>query len=423
VLQRNGRGHGGEDEGSAGAHGQAIQAMKPEDDAYRVPDTRCRGLSIRVATDGSKTWGLAFRIKRKGVKRHSLGRFEDTDLEAARERANDITSAARKGRDLIAEEEAARNEYDLSFTIERLVAEYVKRRLIGRAKTANAIERRIRRTLAQVMTRKATDIRRRDLRQILDTVSDQGFKGEAEKRRSTIQPMFRWALKQDIIEIDPSAGLSPYSQSIARKRALDHNEIRGLWSWLGTGDMPSHVADILKLQLCLGARAGEICGMTSKELERDDAGHMLWLLPAARSKNGSNRITPILGLPLEIIERRAGDGPLFVSPGGTHSNASMVGHAIIARRERTPVAEFSSHDLRRTVATEMAKLGLPLELIATVLGQKAGEPETRVLRKHYVHDQFVDRKAAALGQWDQKLRSILAGEAGKVVALRAAKRL
>ena len=58
-------------------------------------------------------------------------------------------------------------------------------------------------TLVQVMTRKATDIRRRDLRQILDKVADQGFKGEAEKRRSTIQPMFRWALKQDIIEIEP----------------------------------------------------------------------------------------------------------------------------------------------------------------------------------------------------------------------------
>jgi hypothetical protein len=64
----------------------------------------------------------------------------------------------------------------------------------------------------------------------------------------------------------------------------------------------------------------------------------------------------------------------------------------------------------------MAKLELPLELVATVLGQKTGEPETRVLRKHYIHNQFVDRKTHALSQWDRRLRSILAGEAGKVVA-------
>jgi integrase len=402
----------------------AIKAMKPDTSgvAYRVPDMRAKGLALRVGRDGGKTWDLAYRIKGKGVRRPSLGRYEDVGLEAARKRANELTSAARQGRDLIAEEEAARNEYDLSFTVERLVAEYVKRRLNGRAKTASAIERRIRRTLAQVMTRKATDIRRRDLRQILDAVSDQGFKGEAEKRRSTIQPMFRWALKQDIIEIDPSAGLSPYGQSVARKRVLDPEEIRALWSWLGSGDMPSHVADILKLQLCLGARAGEVCGIMAEELEHDNAGHMLWILPAARSKNGSNRITPIMGLALEIIVRRANDGPLFVSPSGTLSDASLVGHAIIARRERTPVAEFSSHDLRRTVATEMAKLGLPLDLVATVLGQKAGEPETRVLRKHYIHDPFIDRKTTALSQWDRRLRSILAGEADesrRVVAFRA----
>jgi integrase len=103
--------------------------------------------------------------------------------------------------------------------------------------------------------------------------------------------MFRWALRQDIIEIDPSAGLSPYNQPVARERVLDHNEIRLLWSWLGTDDMPSNIADILKLQLCLGARVGEVCGLTAEELERDDAGHMLWVLPATRSKNGFSRIT------------------------------------------------------------------------------------------------------------------------------------
>jgi integrase len=397
---------------------KSIEAMKPDPiGAYRVPDTRAKGLALRVATDGGKTWGVAYRIKGKGVRRPSLGRFQDVGLEAARERANDLTSAARQGRDLLSDEKAAKNEYDLSFTVERLIAEYAKRRLKG-LKTADAIERRLKRALAKVMTSKATDIRRRDLRQILDAVADDGWKGEAEKRRSTIQPMFRWALKQDIIETDPSAGLSPYSQSIARERVLDHDEIGKLWAWLETGDMPSHVADILRLQLCLGARVGEICGITSAELQRDgDA--LLWILPPLRSKNGFVRVTPIVGLAKEIINRRAGDGPLFASLDDVRSSTSLVGHAIIARRKRTPIATFSSHDLRRTVATEMARLELPLELVATVLGQSTGEAETRVLRKHSIHDQFVERKTAALAKWDRRLRQIVSGEAGKVVQLRA----
>jgi integrase len=273
------------------------------------------------------------------------------------------------------------------------------------------------------MKRKATDIRRRDLRQTFDAVADKGHKAAAEKQRSMVQAMFRWALRQDIIEVDPSAGLSVYGQPVARERVLDQNEIRELWSWLETGDMPAHVADTLKLQLCLGARVGEVCGMMAEELKHDGSDRLLWNLPAARSKNGSGRVTPILGLALEIIERRlktTNDGRLFVSETGTPQTGGLVGMAIIARRARAPIAHFSSHDLRRTTATGMAKLGLPLDLIAIVLGHEAGgASETRTLRKHYVHDQFVDRKTSALAAWDRRLRAILTGEEGKVIPLRA----
>ena len=68
----------------------------------------------------------------------------------------------------------------------------------------------------------------------------------------------------------------------------------------------------------------------------------------------------------------------------------------------------------------MTKLGLPLELVAMVVGHTTGGTTgTQTLVRHYVHDDFIDRKATALSPWDQRLRSILAGEAGKVVAFRA----
>jgi integrase len=397
---------------------KGIEAMKPDAVAYRVPDTRCKGLALRVGPDGG------YRIKGEGIRRPSLGRYEDVGLETARNRSNELTSAARQGIDLIANEAAKRDEHNQSFTIERLIAEYARRRLKGRLKSASVIERRIRRALASMMKRKAIDIRRRDLRQLFDAVADQGHEAEAEKQRSTIQAMFRWALRQDIIEVDPSAGLGVYGRPVARDRVLDADEIKALWQWLETNDMPPHIADILKLQLCLGARVGEVCGMMAEELQQDGS-RLLWSLPAARSKNGSGRTTPIIGLALEIIEPRlktASDGRLFVSTSGTTPRANIVGQAIVQRRGRAPVAHFSSHDLRRSVATQMAKLGLPLELVATVLGHEAGAhtgAETRTLRKHYVHDDFVDRKAQALAAWDRRLRSILTGEAGKVVAFRA----
>jgi hypothetical protein len=135
----------------------AIRAMKPDDDAYRVPDLRCKGLALRVATSG-KTWDLSFRIKGAGGKHLSLGRYEDVGLEAARRQANELTSAGRQGHDLIAQKKAARDEYNQSFTIERLIGEYMRRRVTGRLRTADELARRLKRALAPMMERKAADI-------------------------------------------------------------------------------------------------------------------------------------------------------------------------------------------------------------------------------------------------------------------------
>ena len=85
---------------------RSIEALRPAETAYRVSDQRCIGLAVRVAPSGIKTWDLAYRIRSSGkTRRLSLGRVCDVSLEKARDRANKLTSAARTGRDLIAEEE------------------------------------------------------------------------------------------------------------------------------------------------------------------------------------------------------------------------------------------------------------------------------------------------------------------------------
>jgi integrase len=400
---------------------KAIEAMKPENEAYRVPDMRCKGLALRVATDGGKTWELAYRIKGAGGRHPSLGRFEDVSLETAHRRANDLTLAGRQGRDLIAEEKAARNEYDQSFTIERLIGEYLKRRVTGRLRTAGEIELRLKRALASLMTRKAVDIRRRDLRQLLDAVADKGFDREAGQRRQVIGTMFKWAVAQDIIDSNPADGLGSYGLGTPRDRVLSEDEIRCLWHWLAVSrNISTALAAILKLQLCLGARCDEVSGMMASEFVTDNKGRLLWTLPAKRSKNKRSRVTPILGLALEIISARSSEEILFPSESGKPHTSASVGHRLRRRQAQLPISGFTTHDLRRTTATMLtAGLGLPLDLVASVLGHEAGGAQTRTLTRHYVRDDFVDAKAQALAKWDRRLRSILAGEVGKVVSLRA----
>src|SRR6516165_10403923 len=112
---------------------RSIEALRPAETPYRVSDQRCIGLAVRVAPSGIKTWDLAYRIRGSGkVRRVSLGRVADVSLEKARARANELTSAARAGRDLIAEEEESRAAAASRLTIEKLIELYVRRRVAGR---------------------------------------------------------------------------------------------------------------------------------------------------------------------------------------------------------------------------------------------------------------------------------------------------
>jgi integrase len=392
---------------------RAIEALKPEGAPYRVPDERCRGLAVRVAPSGLRTWDLTYRIKGTGrIKRLSLGRVGDLGLEHARDRANQLTSAARQGRDLVVEEDEIRETKAREITVRKLVDLYLGRRVKGRLRTAKEIESRLRRTLAPLIARKASEIRRRDLRELFDAAADQGFLREAGQRRQAVSAMFRWGLSQDLVESDPSAGLNGDSYSLGqpRDRILADEEVEKLWLWIGSGALPSSTGDVLKLQLCLGARCGEVSGIRDEEIDSDK---WLWLLPAERSKNKRPRTTPIIGMARVIIEGRlagSANGPLFPSETGEALYSGIIGQHIRVRWDRLPLDRFSTHDLRRTVATRMAEMGVALDLVAAVIGHESGAKDIRTLSRHYLRTDLIERKQNALVAWDERLRRIIAGE-------------
>jgi integrase len=398
---------------------RSIETLRPAESPYRVSDRRCIGLAVRVAPSGLKTWDLAYRIRGSGkARRVSLGRVGDVSLERARERANELTSAARGGRDLIAEEEESRAAAASRLTVEKLIELYVRRRVTGRLRTAKEIERRLGRTLSPILHRDANDIRRRDIRELLDAAADEGIEREAEKRRQTVGAMFRWALSQDIVETDATAGLKAYDPGTPRDRVLSVEEIETLWKWLDSSALPSDPVDTMRLELLTGARCGEISGLCAEEIDRDE---WTWTLPAGRSKNKRPRVTPLIGVARQIIEARLSSvhaGPLFTAETGTVLNAAHIGHHLWARRDKLPIDKFTTHDLRRTVATMLAEMGVALDLVAAVIGHEAGGKETRTLVRHYVRTDLIERKVHVLRAWDERLQDIVAGrEAAKVVPL------
>ena len=385
---------------------RALVALQPESAPYRVPDSRCGGLAVRVAVDGSLTFDLAFRVKGGTSRRLSLGRFPDVSLDEARDRANELTRAGRAGRDLIREEEATRDAEAKRLTIAALIDEYLAKVVIGKLRTAKEMESRLRRTLAPKLSLPIDSIRRRDLRELFDEVAEAGFMREAEKRRQTIRAMFRWALSRDLLLADPTAGLAGYDPGTPRDRVLSDEEIKNLWRWLDEGKFPPDHTQVLRLQLLTGARCGEVAGIAGAEI---DATSWMWTLPAARSKNNRPRVTPIVGIARDILSQRLpSETNLFKSESGLSLKTNHVGSALISWRHRIPVEHFNTHDLRRTFATALDAMGVSIDLIAAILGHEAvTSRETRTLVRHYLRTDKIEKKKSALEAWDKRVKRLV----------------
>jgi integrase len=364
-----------------------IEALKAEAEPYGWKDSRTAGLVLRVAQSGEKTWPLSFRVKgRSKVKNVSLGKYGDpgASLEEARARANELTSAARRGVDLIAAEAEVLAAKARAINIGALIELYLKRRVIGRLRSASAVARILRRILAPLASVPAADVRRRDLAPLFEEIAARGRQRLAGLSLRLVGAMFRWAVAQDLVSNDPTKGLSSYDAGTPRDRVLDADEIHLLWPWMDEA-LPDAVRDSLRVQLLLGCRIGEVAGMTVGEIDRDK---WLWTLPAARSKNKRPRVTPLVGAARSIIEARiadAADDVLFPDAVGGALTSVSVGTALLRRRRRLPIATFKSHDLRRTAASLMYELGIAKDVIGAIVGH-GGEDEksARVLIRHYL---------------------------------------
>ncbi len=175
------------------------------------------------------------------------------------------------------------------------------------------------------------------------------------------------------------------------------------------GPSQKEYAEALKLQLATGARIGEVAGIQAGEVDQHK---WLWTLPEHRSKNGRPRVTPLVGLARDIVETRfhnSPDGPLFWSERGLRLDSNLVASMLVKHRKEVPIDHFTSHDLRRTVATGLVDLGIPYELVAGVLGHEVGAKEVKTLIRHYVRTDLLERKSTALLAWDAKLRQIVCG--------------
>jgi integrase len=409
-----------------------------------------RGLAVRVTANGGRTYLCQYSLH--GHKwRVPLGSCGALLLADARDAAAVIMGEVAKGvnpaavRKEAAKAERAKRARD-RLTLRVLIDDWRRLHLAGkRPRYAAEAVRALHHAFADHLDDAAEDPDRAAVVRALDALTrrhkrkDGGMgkpKGTAIAGRTAAygRAAFGWAIKRGMITANPFATL-PVSKSIAkRERALSDSEIAEIW-W-ATGNASSPYGTLIRLLILTGQRRGEVAGMTADELSEDLA---TWTIPGERTKNGLVHVVPLseparhllrATLPenadeaLRVMgERRASNALVLAGAVGTVFSGwskckTALDKAIREAREEAaakanttalPLVPWTIHDLRRTVATGLQRLGVRLEVTEAVLNHISGS-RGGIAGVYQRHD-WAAEKRAALDAWAARVLALSEGRA------------
>ncbi|MBZ0164886.1 MAG: tyrosine-type recombinase/integrase [Notoacmeibacter sp.] len=389
------------------------------DERTDFQDEMVRGLALRVSPNATKTWNVVYTRESDGAKqRVKLGRYPAMSLEKARTAALKLVTAVSEGEDP-SEEKRARKA---AMTVEKLGELYIEKYAKRNKKTWAEDERLLKvEVYPEIGRMKAIAVKRRDVLDIIEAKADAGYVAQSRQILAVVRKMFNWAVDSDYLETSPATGIKPRGRAVKRDRVLSDNEIRAIWTALPDAALADQTRDVIRLLFMTGQRSGEVCGMTRSEVDVDRA---LWTLPGKRTKNGLTHVVPLAPAALEIIERALdktedeSEAPLFTRV-GVPIESNAISKAV---RLKLQVADSSwtPHDIRRTVATGMAALGVQPHIIEACLnhisGFRAGVAGV------YNRNQYEPEKRRALDMWGDHLGDLAASSDQKIVPFRVRKR-
>lgn len=363
-----------------------------------------QGLRLRVGTGGKKTWIVRARAGEK-ILNKKLGTYPPMKLAAARRAAEKVLEAiARDG---------SGDAVDRTFGA---VADFWVQKV---AKPKNDSWRQQQRRLEMYVLpawrdRRVADIRRADVRELVE-----GIEGEVLPNRvlTTIKTVFRFAVARDWLESSPAEGVAKPNAETERDRVLDMPEIKRVWDAAGLMGFP--LTQYVRMLMLTGQRRTEVAAMRWADIDLDAA---TWTLGKADTKSDRKHLVPLPGPAVDVLKGLPRFGPyVFTTDGKTHISGFAKGKSRLdtfIAAGGDPMEPWTLHDLRRSAATHMVRLGVLEEVVGRVLNHAP----KGVTAKVYALHTYAPEKRSALDRWAAELtRAVEGGRASKVVRLRPGK--
>ena len=342
------------------------------------------GLGLRLRSSGKRSFIFQYQIGAK-QRRMTLGAQGALTVPAARKTAGDLHARVRLGEDpAAAKREGQRRAAD---TVEATLRLYLpEKKQALRSSSYEAVERHLLRHAKSLHGLGVASVTRRDIAEILARLLSANGSIAANRTRASLQAFFGWAITRGLVEQNPAVGTHKAPES-TRSRVLPLAELAHVWR--ASGD--DAYGAVIKMLILTGQRRDEIGGLRWDEV-RDD----MIVLPGDRTKNRRPHVIPLSAPAQAILTGRPRTSEFVFD----NLRSWAYGKQRLDARLTAAGAKLEKwiqHDLRRSVATHMAELGVAPHIIEAVLnhasGHKAGVAGV------YNRATYEKEKRAALAMW------------------------
>lgn len=428
---------------------KAIAKLKAEPGTrLEWADTVVPQLRLRVSQKGAKHWSVVYRVSGAGeggkkgkMRRMSLGDYPRVTIAKARDGARDALDLAEKGIDPARQRQidaVARNERTFEIIAERFVEEYAKEEQKEWKSTKAYLDNYV---VPHWRGRQVEEIKRSDVNALLVKVRAHGIKRARERAekakkprteeryalsglsaarevRKRLRTLFNWAGEVDLVTFNPALVMTTKKKGTkkslaytARRRALSLDELRRVWD--AADEIGYRYGRVIQLLILTGQRRSEIANLNTDWL---DMKKKCVTVPPWHYKTNIEHTYPLSAPALAIIEALPSyqglpkkiDQTYYLFPTDKgdrpisgFSKAKLQLDAKIAelgeKEGLPPLVEWQVRDIRRSVKTEMSRLGVPHLHSEQVLGHVLPGIEG----VYDVHDYLAERRAA-LDLWGEQ---------------------
>lgn len=384
---------------------KAIAGLKAEDKKYEVSVRDHAGLVIWVYPSGKISYVVRSRIQgklyRKDLRCDSLSKARAAWAEM-RKRIEEYKLDPEVPNPFLVDARAT-EAIRKAISLEDLANLYIEKHAKPNKKTWLADRQMLDKHVVPLWRgRRAKSIKRPDAIQLVENVAEYAPR-QAGKIASLLSKMFNFAMDKGLVDQNPAIRI-PKPKTESRDRFLSPEEIKTFWVSFLDGSSSSRLRSIhnaLKVQLLTGKRISSVLDMTENQIDRKK---MEWLSSGEDEKNGKAHVVPLTTSVIEILDsQNAIDGFFFPSvKQGVPLRADSIAEPLRDQLKKVGCLPFRSHDLRRTCATHLSRLGADADLISKILNH-ADHSVTAIYNRY---DRIEERRNI-LEAWDRELSQIV----------------